>query len=463
MMLLSAYVNSFLRGVKDSVLVPSLGAELISFIKFYCVFPGTLIFFLCFTKLANILSRDRLFYSITIFFSSFFMLYAFVLSPLQDQLHPDLSHLIIKYPSLKYQILMLQHWTTSILYVMCEICGTVTLTLLFWQFANELYTIKEAKKTYASFGIIGQTGIIIAGFTQINISEYFINSSSEAEVWDLTLKCMMSTVMIAGIGLILLYRWIYKNVFFNPELCTREHVGEREAIKLSVKESLKYVCSSRYLWLIMLIVFCYGVGVNLIESFWKYHLKQIYTTQHAYSAFMGKFNMYFGLVSILVMGLGTYVLRKFKWLVAALFTPFGAGITGAMFFSIVIFKDVFEPLISNLGTHVITMAVMLGSAQVILFKSLNYTFVDSTKEMAFMPLDRELRTKGKAAVDIIGSRFGKAFGAISQQLMFQFINPSIGELAFELFCYFAIIISVWIFSVLSLNKRFIRIMANANH
>lgn len=54
MLLLSAYLNSFLRGVKDSVLVPSLGAELISFIKFYGVLPGTIIFFICYTKLANI-------------------------------------------------------------------------------------------------------------------------------------------------------------------------------------------------------------------------------------------------------------------------------------------------------------------------------------------------------------------------------------------------------------------------
>lgn len=463
MLLLSAYVNSFLRGVKDSVLVPSLGAELISFIKFYGVFPGTLIFFLCYTKLANILTRDKLYYSITIFFSSFFFLYGFVLSPLQQHIQPDFSELIINYPSFKYQLLMIEQWTTSLLYIMCEICGTVTLTLMFWQFANELYTLKEAKKTYALFGIIGQSGIIVAGLMQTSISEYFITRYNEQQVWEYTLKSMMITVILAGLGLIFLYRWIYKNVFYNPELCHRHHSGDYEKIKLSVKESLKYVCSSKYLWLIMLIVFCYGVGVNLIESFWKYNLKQVYTTKHSYSAFMGKFNMYFGCTSILVMAFGTYILRKFKWIVAALFTPLGAGITGSIFFSLVICKDFVEPYFNNYHTSVMMMAVMLGSAQVILFKSLNYTFVDSTKEMAFMPLDRELRTKGKAAVDVIGSRFGKAFGAISQQIMFQFINPSIGELVQELFIFFVIIISIWVYSVIALNKRFLNIVDHANH
>ncbi len=463
MLLLSAYVNSFLRGVKDAVLVPSLGAELISFIKFYGVFPGTLVFFLCYTKLANVLSRDKLYYCITSFFASFFLIYAFILSPLQDYIQPDLSDLAAQYPKFKYQILMCEQWTTSLLYIMCEICGTVTLTLMFWQFANELYTLKEAKKTYALFGIIGQSGIIVAGIMQTGISEYFMNNSGENYVWDYTLKSMMITVALAGIGLIFLYRWIYKNVFFDPTLCSREHNSEHEKIRLSVKESLKYVCASRYLWLIMLIVFCYGVGVNLIESFWKYELKQVYTTKQSYSAFMGKFNMYFGLTSILVMAFGTYILRKFKWIVAALFTPLGAGITGSLFFTIVIFKDIIEPFFNSINLSVASMAVMLGSAQVILFKSLNYTFVDSTKEMAFMPLDRELRTKGKAAVDVIGSRFGKAFGAVSQQLMFQFINPSIGELVDKLFIFFVIVMSAWTYSVFCLNKRFLKIMDNANH
>ena len=44
MFLLSAYIYSLLRGVKDSILVPVLGAELISFIKFYGVFPATVVF-----------------------------------------------------------------------------------------------------------------------------------------------------------------------------------------------------------------------------------------------------------------------------------------------------------------------------------------------------------------------------------------------------------------------------------
>jgi AAA family ATP:ADP antiporter len=463
MLLLSAYIHNFLRGVKDSILVPSLGPELISFIKFYGVFPGTLIFFLCFTKLANILARDKLYYAITLFFCGFFMLYAFVLSPFQHLMQPDLSDLMLAYPKFKYHLMMIQHWTTSLVYIMCEICGTVMLALLFWQFTNELYSLKEAKKTYALFGVIGQVGIVIAGLVQTGISEYLSHNVAGEIVWDLTLKWMMSSIMLAGLGLIAIYRWLYKNVFFDPILCTRQHTGQREKITLSIKESLKYICSSRYLWLLMIIVFSYGVAINLVESSWKYQLKQVYPTQNSYSIFMGKFTMYFGFFSIATMFLGAYILHKFKWLIGALLTPIGAGITGAIFFTSMIFQDWFEPIAMSLGSSILLMSVMMGSVQLIFFKSLNYTFDVATREMAYMPLDRELRTKGKAAVDVIGNRGGKAFGAIAQQLMFQFISPSIGDLTHEIFLFFALTITIWILSVFALSRRFIKIADHANH
>ena len=452
--LLSAYIYSLLRGVKDSILVPALGAELISFIKFYGVFPATVIFFICFSKLANILSRDRLYYTIAMFFASFFMLYAFVLGPNGEFFQPDLSSWVGKYPQLKYQIMMMQNWTVSLFYVMAELCGTVMLTLLFWQFANDLYNVKEAKKTYALFGLIGQLGLVIAGVVQHNVSMYFIENPADSETWTLTIQWMMSSVFLVALGMIALYRWMYKNVLSNPELCDRKHNSEREKISLSVIDSFKYVFSSRYLWLIMVVVFCYGVGVNMIESVWKDQLRLQYTSQNDYSAFMGKFHIVFGVVTITVMLLGAYILRKFKWIVAALFTPVGAGCTGIVFFNLIIFKDLFGEWFAGFDINLLMMAVLVGSLQVMLFKSFNYAFVDATKEMAFIPLDRELRIKGKAAVDVIGGRFGKAFGAILQQLMFQFVSPNLSDLTFEIFIVFVVTMTMWIFAVIALNKEF---------
>merc|ERR1712188_198179 len=91
------------------------------------------------------------------------------------------------------------------------------------------------------------------------------------------------------------------------------------------------------------------------------------------------------------------------------------GITGITFFSLILFKESFAPLTAMLGLTPLMMAVFVGAMQNILSKASKYSLFDPCKEMAYIPLDAESKTKGKAAVDVIGNPLGKSGGSFIQQ------------------------------------------------
>lgn len=453
---------TILRDTKDTLIVtaPGSGAEAIPFIKVWLVVPCAILFMLIYAKLSNVLSKQALFYAVISPFIVFFALFATVLYPLKDALHPN--ELADSLQSMLPQGLMgmvaiFRNWTYALFYVLAELWGSVMLSLMFWGFANDISKVHEAKRFYALFGIGANLALLCSGPAIILVSDIRRKVPEGVDAWGVSINLLMSMVVVAGFLIMATYWWINKNVltdsrFFDPNERQKQ---KKEKPKLSIKESFLYLIRSPYMGCLAILVIAYGIAINIVEVTWKSQLKLQYPNANDYSAFMGFFSTLTGAVTVLMMlFVGGNVIRRFGWGTAAMITPIVLLITGIGFFGLVLFRGNLTGMIAALGTTPLMMAVVVGMAQNIMSKSAKYSLFDPTKEMAYIPLDQEQKVKGKAAIDVVGARLGKSGGSFIQQgLLVAF--GSMAAITPYLAGVLVVVILAWIFGARALSKQFL--------
>jgi ATP:ADP antiporter, AAA family len=456
MFLITIFIYSVLRGAKDALLIPMLGAEVISSLKLFGVLPSAIVFIVIYSKLANVLNKERLYYTVISFFLAFFMAYAFILYPARETLNFDLSNAINNYPQFKYPLLMIANWGASLFFIMAELWGSAALSLMFWQFANHIYKVSEAKNTYTIFGAIGQVGLISAGFVQAYSARINASNIDPGLAWQRSLEWMISSVFVAGIILMLIFWYMNRYVLTDSRFFDANAVRKKKnKPKLSIIEGFKYIFTSKYIGLIAALVLCYGVSINLVEGIWKNQLRIKFPLQNDYIGFMGEFQIYTGIIAMIGMISGIYILRNFKWRTSAIITPIMILITGVVFFLLILAGDKFEASLVLVGSSSLMMGIFIGGTQNILSKATKYSLFDPTKEMSYIPLDEELKVKGKAVVDVTGARLGKSGGAVVQYLLLTLIpGANLTNLTEEILYIFLVIMVCWIVSVFALSKLF---------
>lgn len=465
MMLCMLFNFGTLRSVKDSLIVPNIGAEVISFLKLWLVLPSTIIFTLIYAKLSNKLEHEKLFYLIVSCFLCVFAICTYIIFPYHATYHPNsdnIEHLISLYPHLKWFLKIIGKWSYALMYVFCELWSVVVINLLFWQYANGIFDSESAKRFYPFLGAIGNIGLIVAGNILVACSD--ISGITDemligAYSYDFTFQCnfvlkpIINSVIVAGICAMLFYYYIHNHVLKTTDL-TKSFSTEQTKRKntLSVIDSIKLLLKSKNLGHIALLVLCYGLAINILEGPWKAKVQEVHSNTVDYINFMGKFNIWMGISSVSFMIIGSNILRRTSWRFAALITPYTILITGSIFFSFVIIAHYLN--FSGHWFNPLYYAIIIGALQNILSKSTKYSLFDSTKEMAYLPLSIELKTKGKAAVEVIGLKFGKSLGAVVQSAVFIFApNASFDSIVTYLFVIFLSIISLWIWNVKALSMN----------
>merc|ERR1711939_437908 len=320
---------------------------------------------------------------------------------------------------------------------------------------------REAKRFYALFGLLANIALIFSGQTVKYLSDIRDSLPPDVDPWAKSIQYMMTAVVIAGILVMYINYWMEKNVLSDPKYYdAAETAGskkkKKKKPKLGVAESFKYLLTSPYIGMIAILVLSYGMSINLIEFVWKKQIKLYYAGDpNQYSAFMGNFSTFTGIATMTLIMICKGIVRKYGWLTGALITPASVAITGGIFFSFLLFRDITSPMLSMFGCGVTYAAMMVGAAQNLLSKGTKYSLFDPTKEMSYIPLDQELKTKGKAAVDVIGGRLGKAGGGFVSSTLLTVLGVSEAiMIAPYLAVIIAIVLLAWIWAATKLSAKY---------
>ncbi len=455
------FIQNIIRALKDGIVTTMIGAETISFLKFWGVLPASFIITIIYVKLTNIIKKEYIFYIIILSFLSFFFVFAFIIFPNFELFHADkstINRFFVLMPHFKWFILLLSNWSFSLFYIITELWSSVIFALLFWQFINSVTNVEQSKRFYILFGLLGQTGLFISGMFLENlptISKYaslYFYYNKNIDV--ISVQIILSLAIVLGLIGIVVFWFLNNKIIDSTDFIK----SSSKKYKMSVGESLNTMITSKYIRLITILLVCYGISVNLVENPWKAKVSSIHTTPSEYMSFVGSYLKYNGIATIFLVILGSNIIRHIGWYFTAMITPVILFTTGIVFFSITCFESVLNLFFSGVLVDPIMIAIAAGTINNVLTKSSKYTVFDSTKEMAYVPLDDELKTKGKAAADVLGVKLGKSLGAFLQSVIFIIIpTATYYSITIYLMCIFTIICIIWFYAVHALNIEYTKI------
>ncbi len=453
---------SLLRGTKDTLVVtaPYSGAEALPYLKVWAIVPMALLFTFIFTRVSNRLSRERIFYAMMGIFIVFFLLFMFFLYPFQGVLHPHafcdrIQEMLPR--GLQGFVAIFRNWTFTLFYIMAEMWSTIIMTVIAWGFANDVTNVKDAKRYYGLLGIgINLSGVVAGSFsTSLSQNTFHPSLPFGATAWDQTVFLLCGVFVLAGVLCMVLFRYIHnQGQGYNSPSYQKMNSGNEE-VKMGLRKNFAYLTKSKYLICIAVIVVMYNFALNLVEVVWKDQVKQLYPNPSDFNAYMGQVLTWIGiLATVISVFISSSIIRKFNWTTNALISPMILLITGIGFFFFFFFKDSsFASFASWFGMTPLALCVFFGSMQNCLARASKFTLFDATKELAFIPLSKECKLKGKAAIDGVGSRIGKSGGSVIHTgllMVFGTIALSTPYVAALLL----FVIAGWIAAVRALGKQF---------
>ena len=469
MFLCIALVYSISRKIKDTVIATRMFVEIISTIKTCIILPlttGIVILYQYITSKITDEQQDNIIKYVTIVFLSYFLFYGmceFGGTKVFDAISPrsSLSDLVSnKYLSnflLQLDILIGGIWHV-LFYTFTELYGTMILSFGFWRFVNAYTSIDEAKIFYPYFiGVASMSTTFsgILGYLVNGILAYICCTGFRyGEIYNVINILVCCLLMLTSLYCYSISLHEYKIHVRSLEELNVNKTKKTAKNKVGFLDGIAAILSSKILFFLNFCVMAYMSSINIVEITWKKKVSEVFSLsdRQGFDNFMNTLQIIVGLSVFMLSYVSQYIYARFGWLITALLNPIGLGVTGLVFFMAV---NSFTPI----GCMLYGYAHIIGAVQNVASKSLKYSSFDYTKEMAFLYLDKDTRNRGKAAIDGLGGRFGKAGGSFIQMLLItllvpkdklrsgqQYIAPYMGFIL-------AVFVVIWVFSIIQIGTE----------
>lgn len=497
-------INTILRDTKDTMLVNSVaGVAAIPILKSWFTIPSSFVFFVVYSRLSHSHLSARTQFLIVLFsFAVFYVVFAIFIYPFRRSLSPRAWAASVRetesHSAYATLASTLEEWTLGLFYIVSELWSSAVCQLLFWQVANDVMTIRAAKELYPIIGAMGNAGLVVAGRlllvfadrrdvdsarAYLRIIEHhhpknlsvFLDSPPGPDVTE-QVEVSFQRVMdgmdpsetgwlgtLIGIAVLVLFSCVfiafcyddvyrrlktYHPVVLQRKARTNSAVPEQEITeeKMTTWQAVKTLAKSEPLRLVAVLVASYGVSSSLIEVSWKGQVKRAFSQTGEYSRFMGSFWTWTGLSSMACMVLSSAMLQRLGYRVAVMFTPLAMMCAGGLFFAVAVSVALSAPITTSSalnGSNHLGVAAYAGALAVIVAKSAKYAVFDATKEMVFIPLDKESRGVGKAAIDVVAYRLSKSGGAFALQLVLVIFGSLDDTGLIPIGLLFTIILAAW--------------------
>eukprot|EP00775_Hariotina_reticulata_P001387 gene1387-1727_t len=165
----------------------------------------------------------------------------------------------------------------------------------------------------------------------------------------------------------------------------------------------------------------FGLGANLAQAIaglvlkfaWKCHMRILYPSPADFTSFLGDVATWSGVVTGGLMLLSPLLFERWGWRGVANATPNMLLLGGTVFFSACIaYQHLFGATAAAAGAAAAGPAslvllqglVLFGALLYVLGKGAKFSLFKPAEEMVYITLDEEGRTRGKAAIDVVGSQ-----------------------------------------------------------